>query len=50
MFFFGDFTALTALREKFVAAGVRAPRRKYTDVEIYNDATPWKDPNELYND
>lgn len=48
--FFGDFTALTALREKFVAAGVRAPRRKYTDVEIYNDATPWKDPNELYND
>lgn len=45
-----DFKALDKLREKFVAAGLPSPRRRFSDAEIYNDLTPWKNPDKLYND
>ncbi len=49
--FWGDgekpFTNLAQLKEKFVAAGFKAPAKRYTDTEL-EDATTWKDPSGLY--
>ncbi len=39
-----DFKCLLTLRNKFLVAGVKAPNKKYTDDELYNDTTFWKEP------
>ncbi|MGA0556053.1 ADP-ribosylglycohydrolase family protein [Larkinella sp. VNQ87] len=46
--FFGDFTSLHKLKDKFVGAGFKKPLRPYTDQEVYGNVTVWKDPGQLY--
>ncbi len=41
------FTRLAQLKEKFVAAGFKAPNKKFSERELEN-TTAWKDPVELY--
>ena len=42
------FEGLTKLKEKFFAAGFKAPLKKYSDDDLYSDFVIWKEPNELY--
>ena len=46
--FTGRFQALTNFSNKFVKAGFKAPKKAYTDTEIYNDKEFWKDPKTIY--
>jgi hypothetical protein len=46
--FFGDFEGLTQFRRKFQSAGFVSLPEQFTDDQIYNDQSVWKDPNELY--
>lgn len=39
-----NFKSLVALRDKFIAAGFKAPARKYSDRELYTDRETWKNP------
>jgi hypothetical protein len=42
---YGDeFKALAILRNKFIDAGFKAPGKKYSDDELYNDTAIWKEP------
>lgn len=46
--FFGDFEGLTQFRKKFQSAGFVSLAKQFTDEQIYNDQSVWKDPEELY--
>ncbi len=46
--FFGDFSSLGKLKERFISAGFKPPLKKYADYEIYGDVVVWKNPGELY--
>lgn len=46
--FFGDFEGLSQFRRKFQSAGFISLPERFTDDQIYNDQSVWKDPNELY--
>ncbi|SEL84221.1 ADP-ribosylglycohydrolase [Parapedobacter koreensis] len=43
----GDFKSLTALQQKFTAAGFTAPAHRLTDNEVYSEVV-WVDPKGLY--
>ncbi len=42
------FEALNNLKAKFIAAGFKAPKKAYSDDELYNDLVVWKDPSVIY--
>ncbi len=44
------FKALHNLKAKFIAAGFKAPKKAYTDNELYNDMVVWKDPSVIYKE
>ena len=46
--FFGDFEGLRQFRAKFQGAGFVPLPEPFTDDQIYNDQTVWKDPKDLY--
>lgn len=46
--FFGDFEGLIQFRSKFQAAGFVSLPKPFTDDQVYNDQTVWKDPRDLY--
>jgi ADP-ribosylglycohydrolase len=46
--FFGDFTSLAKLKDKFVNAGFKKPIKQYGDQDIYGNVTVWKNPQQLY--
>jgi len=46
--FQADFQGLRAFSKKFEKAGFKAPKKAYTDAEIYSDKEFWKDPKTIY--
>jgi hypothetical protein len=46
--FFGDFQALKLFQKKFEMAGFKIPAKKYSDTELYDESTVWKNPKDLY--
>ena len=43
----GSFNKMNQLKDKFIAAGFKAPVKIYNDNDL-EDSNVWKDPNELY--
>lgn len=43
-----DFIELNKFQQKFQKAGFKVPVKNYTNQELWNDKTIWKDPEEIF--
>jgi ADP-ribosylglycohydrolase len=43
-----EFEAMKVLRKKFHEAGFKAPKKAYSNQELWTDMEVWKDPDNLY--